>query len=157
MARQVFLLSEEAMKEIEKILADLVEESKACYAQVVDRSGYVIAYHGKPRHIHFEELGAIAAGIVSAMQVIVNLAESQESTIKFHSKSMANFHFRWINPRVFLLVAFDHQTTESAVRTKAKHAAKLAHSHLAEDETQPVELGSVQFIEEKLSELFKDM
>jgi len=157
MARQFFLLSEEAIKATEVALGDLVADARARYAQVVDRSGYVIASHGQPSHMHPEELGAIAAGILSAMQVVVNLAESKESTIKFHSRTMGNFHFYWINPRVFMLVAFDNRTTESLVRSKAKRAAKAIHPHLAQDETQPAQLGSVQFIEDKLGELFEDL
>ena len=157
MARQFFLLSEEAVTAIEEALESLVTDACASYAQVVDRSGYVIASHGQPSHMHPEELGAIAAGILAAMQVVVNLAESQESTIKFHSKTMANFHFRWISPRVFLLVAFDSSTTESLVRGKTKRTVKLIHPHLAQDETQPAQLGSVQFIEDKLGELFEDL
>jgi len=156
MGSQFFLLSEDAIKTIERTLKDLVAEARARYAQVVDRSGYVIATHGEPLHLHPEELGAIAAGILSAMQVVVNLAESQESTIKFHSKTMANFHFQWINPRVFLLVAFDKQTTETLVRSKARRAAKVIHPHLTQDETQATEIGSGRFIEDKLSELFQD-
>lgn len=157
MARQFFLLSEEAIKAIEKTLADVVKDARALYAQVVDRSGYVIASEGQPTHMHPEELGAVAAGILSAMQVIVNLAESKEATLKFHSKTIGNLHFHWINPRVFLLVSFDNQTTESLVRSKAKRTAKVIFPHLAQDETQPSQIGSVQFIEDKLSELFQDL
>jgi len=157
MARPFFLLSEQSIKAIEKTLVELVEESRARYAQVVDRSGYVIANHGQPSHMHPEELGAIAAGILSAMQVIVNLAESPETTLKFHSKTISNFHFHWISPRVFLLAAFDNATTESLVRSKARRAARLILPHLAQDETQRMSVGSVQFIEDKLSELFQDL
>jgi hypothetical protein len=157
MARQFFLLSETAIEAIEKMLAELVSETKACYVQVIDRSGYLVAGHGQPTHVHPEELGAIAAGILSAMQVIVNLAESQESTIKFHSKTMTDFHFAWITPRVFLLVAFDNNASEVLVRSKAFRTAKAIHPHLAQDQTEPGELRSVRFIEDKISELFRDL
>jgi predicted regulator of Ras-like GTPase activity (Roadblock/LC7/MglB family) len=157
MGRQFFLLSEQSIQAIEKILANLVNDARASYAQVVDRSGYVVATHGQPSHMHPEELGAVAAGILSAMQVVVNLAESQEATLKFHSKTIANFHFHWVNPRVFLLIAFDNQTTESLIRSKGKRAVKLIHPHLAQDETQRADMGSGQFIEDKLSELFQDL
>jgi predicted regulator of Ras-like GTPase activity (Roadblock/LC7/MglB family) len=157
MARQFFLLSEQAIKSVEATLVNLVQEARACYAQVVDRSGYVIAGYGQPVHMHPEELGAMTAGILSAMQVMVNLAESQEATLKFHSRTITNFHFVWINPRVFLLVAFDNQTTESLVRSKAKRTAKIIYPHLAQDDTQRTPFGSVQFIEDKLSELFQDL
>jgi predicted regulator of Ras-like GTPase activity (Roadblock/LC7/MglB family) len=156
MARQFFILSEDAIKTIEKLLAKLAEETHANYIQVIDRSGYVVVAHGRPAHVHPEELGAIAAGILSAMQVIVNLAESKESTVKFHSKTMTNFHFIWINPRVFLLVAFDGTANESLVRSKARRTAELIHPHVSQDDTQPVDLRSVQFIEDKLSEMFLD-
>jgi predicted regulator of Ras-like GTPase activity (Roadblock/LC7/MglB family) len=156
MARQFFILSEDAIKTIEKLLAELAEETHANYIQVIDRSGYVVVAHGRPTHVHPEELGAIAAGILSAMQVIVNLAESKESTIKFHSKTMTNFHFIWINPRVFLLVAFDGTANESLVRSKARRTAELIHPHVSQDDTQPADLRSVQFIEDKLSEMFLD-
>ena len=157
MARQFFLLSEEAIEAIEKTLLELVTDSKAAYAQVIDRSGYLIAAQGQPTHMHPEEMGAIAAGIVSAMQVVVNLAESKESTIRFHSKNMANFHFIWINPRVFLLVAFDNAAAESVVRAKAARTAAAIAPHLSQDQTQPREIGSGRFIEDKITELFQDL
>jgi hypothetical protein len=157
MARQFFLLSEEAIAAIEKTLAELVADTKASYVQVIDRSGYLIATQGQPTHMHPEELGAIAAGIVSAMQVVVNLAESRDSTIKFHSESMANFHFIWVNPRVFLLVAFDNAASESVVRTKAAYTAAAIAPHLSQDQTQPHEIGSGRFIEDKITELFQDL
>jgi hypothetical protein len=157
MARQYFILSEETVGTIEKMLANLAAETRASYVLVIDRSGYVIVGHGRPTHVHPEELGAIAAGVLSAMQVIVNLSESRESTVKFHSKTMANFHFAWITPRVFLLVAFDGAQSESLVRNKARRTAELIYPHLVQGETQPTDLKSVQFIEDKLTEMFQDL
>jgi len=157
MARQFFLLSEEAIEAIERTLGALVAESRASYALVIDRSGYLIASFGQSTHVHPEELSAIAAGIVSAMQVVVNLAESKESTIRFYSETMVNFHFVWINPRVFLLLAFDDKTSESAIRGKAGQTAKMISPFLAQDQTQQVDVGSGRFIEDKLSELFQDL
>jgi len=157
MARQFFLLSEQAVEAIEKTLATLVADSQGSYALVIDRSGYLIASHGQTTHVHPEELAAIAAGIVSAMQVVVNLAESKESTIHFYSDSMSNFHFVWINPRVFLLLAFDNNTPEAALRSKAGLTAMMITPYLAQDQTQQVDIGSGRFIEDKFSELFQDL
>lgn len=157
MARQFFLLSEDAVREIEKTLATLVAETKSRYALVIDRSGYLIASCGQPAHVHPEELSAIAAGIVSAMQVIVNLAESQESTIAFHSQTMPDLHIAWINPRVFLLLAYDDNTSEIIARGRARQAVRALSPFLAQDQTQQTNLGSVEFIESKLSELFQDL
>lgn len=157
MARQLFLLSEAAIEKIEKILQQLVEETQACYAQVIDRSGYLIVSHGQPAHVHPEELGVIAAGILSAMQVVVNLAESQEATVKFHSRSMTDFHLVWIDARIFLLVAFNDKASEAIVRSQAIRAARNIHPHLSQDQTQPTEMDSVRFIEDKISELFQDV
>jgi len=157
MPRQFFVLPEQTVQSIEKVLEQLIGETHANYAMAIDRSGYVICSHGQPTHVHPEELGAIAAGILSATQVIVNLAESQETTLKFHSKTMTNFHFTWVNTRVFLLVAFDGSGSEPLVRSETKQAAERIQPFLSQDETQPGDLGSVRFIEDKLSEMLHDL
>jgi len=157
MGRQFLILPEDAIRSIEKVLTNLAKETHANYTMVIDRSGYIISGHGRPSHVHPEELGAIAAGILSAMQVIVNLAESRETTLKFHSEVMTNLHFTWINARIFLLVAFDGAASESLVVSKAKSTADKLRPLLAQDETQPVKADSVQFIEGKISEMFQDL
>jgi len=157
MARQFFLLSGEAIEKIESKMGELVSQTKAKFSQVIDRSGYLIASRGQPPHIHPEEFGAISAAVLSAMRVVVNLAESQEITMKVHSQTMPDLHFRWINPRVFVLVAFDNATSDHAVRDAARSFASEVFPHLAQDQAQAPDLRSNQFIEEKIEELFRDL
>ena len=157
MARQLFLLSGEAIQLIEKKLGELVKQTKAQFSQVIDRSGYPIASCGNLPHIHPEELGAISAGVLSATQVVVNLAESQEITMRFHSRNMPDFHFRWVNPRVFVLVAFGSATSEEVVRDAARRFAGEVLPQLVQDQSQVPDLRSSQFIEGKIAELFRDL
>ncbi|MBM3335607.1 hypothetical protein FJY63_13190 [Candidatus Sumerlaeota bacterium] len=157
MARRIFLLSGEAIQLIEKKLGELVKQTRAQFSQVIDRSGYLVATCGKPPHIHPEELGTISAGVLSAIQVVVNLAESAGVTMRFHSRSMPDFHFRWVNPRVFVLVAFGSATSDQVVCDAARCFADEVSAHLAEDQSDVGGVSTAQFIEGKIEELFRDL
>ncbi len=156
MISDFYSLSEEAINTIIREMQKLLENTNARCALLVDKSGYIIASEGSFSYLPAEDIGAIAAGSVAALGTLVNIASSNEMTIDFHSKGIDTIYFILLNTRIFLNILYDSAITKKKIRDASKAFVKTVQPLLDKDATQPVKLQSVEFIEEKLSELFKE-
>lgn len=156
MISDFYSLSEETISTIVQQMQRLLENTNARCALLVDKSGYIIASEGSFSYLPAEDMGAIAAGSVAALGTLVNIANSNEMTIDFHSKGIDAIYFVLLNNRVFLSILYDSSITKKKIRDASKVFVRIVQPLLDQDATQPVKLQSVEFIEEKLSELFKE-
>ncbi len=156
MISDFYSLSEETINKIFQEMQKLLENTNARCALLVDKSGYIIASEGNFSYLPAEDMGAIAAGSVAALGTLVNIANSSEMTIDFHSKGIDTIYFVLLNNRIFLNILYDSSITKKKIRDASKAFVKAVQPLLDRDGTQPVKLQSVEFIEEKLSELFKE-
>ncbi|MFH0793919.1 MAG: hypothetical protein V2A74_07800 [bacterium] len=157
MNKEFFVLSEKALNVIEKALTEMLQDEEIRSALFVDRTGYIIAHRGKLSHKTAEELGVITAGFVACLNSLSSISKSENMSIKFHSNRVENLHFRSVTPRTFLAVFFDPELPDSIVEKLATVFAETVEPALDEEETEGVSFGSLEFIEEKLNELFEDL
>jgi hypothetical protein len=156
-SRHFYQLSEKVLDLVEAQLADLLERSGARCAMLIDRSGYLILRRGKFTSVHPEEMATIGAGTFNALQSFVNMSESPELTVNFHTKSLDNIHFHQVNRHSILLVIFRfHEVAEEDVRRLSKEYAEKIAPELNKDITEVAGWNSVKFISKKLDELFED-
>jgi predicted regulator of Ras-like GTPase activity (Roadblock/LC7/MglB family) len=156
MISNFYSLSEETVNMITEEMQKLLESTNARCALLIDKSGYIIASEGSFSYLPAEDMGAIAAGSLGALSALVNIANSNEMTIEFHSKGIDTIYFALLNNRIFLNILYDSSTTKKKIRDASKIFVKTVQPLLDKDATQTIKLQSVEFIEEKLSELFKE-
>lgn len=153
---KLYSLSKETISAIERNLQRLIKKSLPRCAFLFERSGYIICSKGDFQYLQPEDMGAIAAGAIAALQSMVSITNSSELTITFHNTTGDRIHFAVVTPRILLAVLYDTQTNTKKVREGVREFLKVCKPYLLKDETHPTGLDSVQFINEKLNELFKD-
>jgi len=151
-----FALSANTIEEVEKALQQLMEQSRARCAFVLDRTGCILASTGDFYPMNPETMGAIAAGAIAALNQLVARAESREVSIRFYGSELERIHFALISDRVILTILHPHHSTTGMVRAATKNFIQKIRPLLESDQTRPGPLASVQYIEKKLDELFSD-
>ncbi len=105
-------------------------------------------------------MGATAAGVVAALNTMVANASSPEVSIRLYGADVDKVHFLVIADRVILTLLYSRRTTAGRVRSAAKSFAQAVAPLIEnQDDTTNHEhlVKSVQFIENKLNDMFKDM
>lgn len=152
--------SEEALDAIEEALEILIDESSARCALVIDRTGCILAYCGDFHPIGKETMGATAAGVVAALNTMVARASSPEVSVRLYGADVDKIHFLVVADRIILCLLYSRRTTAGRIRAAAKAFSHTITPILSKerDSTTPESLvKSVQFIENKLNDMFKDM
>jgi len=157
MNKEFFVLSERSLNVIEGAMTQMLRDEEIRSALFVDRTGYIIAHRGKLSYKTAEELGVITAGFVACLNSLSSISKTERMTIKFHNNKVENLHFRAATPRTFLAVFFDPELPDSIVEKLASTFTEVVVPALDEEEPEGVSFGSVEFIEEKLNELFEDL
>jgi len=152
-----YSLSEETIKIIERNIQKLLRKARPKCVLLIEKSGYIITSKSEVDFKQPENMGAIAAGILTALQSTVSFVNATELTITFHNSSVDRIHFVMLTPKIFLVVLYDNQTPLKKMREGIKEFAKIIRQQLIKDETHPPKIDSVQFINEKLDEIFKDV
>ncbi len=153
---KLFAISKETIEIIEKHLQRLIKIAKPKCAFLFERSGYIICSKGEFEFLQPEDMGATAAGALAALQNMVNLTNSKEQTITFYNTNVDKIHFAMVTNRVFLAVLYDSETTNKKIRDAVKEFLRIINPYLTSDESKHVTFSSVQYINDKLNELFKD-
>ena len=154
--QQFFSLSEDVLEGVEVALNELLTQSKARCCMVIDRSGCLVLQCGRFDSLHPEEMSAVGAGVFAALQSLVNMTESHELTVNFHTPNLDNIHFQEINKRMILAVIYRfYEVSEEVIREQSTTFVAETQPMLSGDETDVVSLGSIKFISKKLDELFE--
>jgi predicted regulator of Ras-like GTPase activity (Roadblock/LC7/MglB family) len=157
----LIFFSSEVLEQIDRALLDLLEESKAKCAVLIDRTGCILSSAGDFHPMAEENMGAVAAGVIAALNTMVARASSPEVSVRFYGSDIDKIHFTVVADRLILCMLHSRQTTSGQIRSAAKAfstvAKKLVESAKISDDTESEDLArSVQFIENKLNDMFKD-
>ena len=142
-----------AVDRMNEQLERLVESGLADCAMVVDHSGYLIARRGTVEYLPLEDLATITAGSFASFTLTMKISEMSAD---FFSRSVCSQYCLNINSQLFLLALHPHGPTPDRLRAEARTAAEAIRNDLGQDEPLGLRLESVQFITDKLDELFKD-
>jgi hypothetical protein len=153
--------SEDILSTMDGALAMLLEETGSRCAFVIDRTGCILSASGDFHPIGRETMGATAAGVIAALNTMVAQAVSPEVSIKLYGSEVDKVHFYVIADRLVLGILQTRSSTTGTVRNAARSFAQTISPLLARDraeghDTQRV-VKSVQYIESKLDDIFKDM
>lgn len=156
----VIHFSDTVLECIDDALNVLLQDSNAKCALVIDRTGCVLANAGDFHPVSEDNMGAVAAGVIAALNTMMSRATSPEVSIKFYGSDVDKVHFMVVADRFVLCMLHGRNTTTGQVRSAGKAFIKTVMPVIEKErasETHSENLvKSVKYIENKLNDMFKD-
>lgn len=153
---QFFALSRRTLEDIEAALNDLRADSGSRCAFVLDRTGCILAFCGDFYPLNPQTMGAIAAGALAALNSLVSRAESREVSIRFYGAEVERIHFALLNERLSVVMLYAQNPRITNVRASVRGFVQKVRPILERDQTRPGPLASMEYIESKLDEMFRE-
>ena len=123
MPRQRFITPEE-QKQIDKLLRELLRNSDAKTAILLDQGGFLMSVQGFTEHIDPNTIAVLAAGAFATTRELAKLIGEEEFTVMFHQGRRDNIHISAIGKDALLVVIFENTTTIGMVRLFARETGK---------------------------------
>jgi predicted regulator of Ras-like GTPase activity (Roadblock/LC7/MglB family) len=124
MTRKPLVLTEESMAQINKVLMNLLKQSDAKCAILVDQDGKCIAKKGFTKTIDTDSLSALIAGAFSSTRAMAKLVGEKDFSVLFHQGDKDHIHNILVDDDTILTVIFDDRTTIGMVRLYSKESAQ---------------------------------
>ena len=109
-------------KRIDELLNNLLYESNARCALLVDRTGQLVTTAGEQPNFDSAAFASLTAADFSANDQLATLIGEEEFSSLFHQGRNESMYLAGIGGRVILVVLFDSSTTLGLVRIKIKDA-----------------------------------
>lgn len=156
----IVFFSSDVLEKIDEAVEVLLEESKARCALVIDRTGCLLSSAGDFYPLAEDTMGAVAAGVIAALNTMVSRATSPEVSIKLYGSDVDKIHFLVIKDRLILCMLHTRHTTGGQIRAAAKSFSNTVTPIIEREKSDSQEgtdlAKSVQYIEAKLNDLFKE-
>ena len=118
-----FVMYEQDLKRIQKILQRLREGANAQMVFLVDRNGSMIAMQGDTENVDTTSFASLAAGNVAATESLARLIGEKEFNVLYHEGGQNNIHLSMVNNRIILVVVFSNKSALGLVRLRVKQAS----------------------------------
>jgi len=147
---------------IEAILTNLLYESNARCALLVDRTGQLVTTIGEQPDFDSAAFASLTAADFSANDQLAALIGEEEFSSLFHQGRSESMYLADVGKRLILVVLFNQQTTLGLVRIKIKEAVVDLNRAFEEvfgraDEGSPaLERGFVDEAEDEIDRLFRE-
>jgi predicted regulator of Ras-like GTPase activity (Roadblock/LC7/MglB family) len=119
-----FVIYEEELEQIDRVLSKLVKEAEAKCALLVDKDGHLITRQGFTHSLDTTALAALLAGSFASTKEIARLVGEPEFSVLFHQGRRDHIHISIVGDRTILVVIFDDRTTIGMVRLYAKETGE---------------------------------
>jgi predicted regulator of Ras-like GTPase activity (Roadblock/LC7/MglB family) len=160
MANQPLILTKTEITQIHRALLQMLKQSEAKCAMLVDADGKCLAKKGFTANIDTDALAALIAGSFASTRAMASLVGEKDFSVLFHQGERDHVHNILVDDNTILTVIFDDRTTIGMVRLYSKESAKVLRETLvaAKKKTLPADK-RVQIendVEERLDDLFKE-
>jgi predicted regulator of Ras-like GTPase activity (Roadblock/LC7/MglB family) len=125
------ILFEEDIATLGKSLSNLIRDSEANAAFLIDKNGQQITAAGDFDNIDTTALATLTAGNVAATDGLAKLLGEKGFTILFHEGEQDNIHISIVGDVAILVVIFDEKTSVGMVRLRVKQATSALEEALA--------------------------
>lgn len=152
--------SDEFLEHLDDQVDVLLHESKAKCAMIIDRTGCILSSAGDFHPLSHDNMGAMAAGVIAALNAMVSRATSPEVSVKFYGAEVDKVHFVVLADRLILCMLHNRHTTSGQIRQAARNFTSAVLPTIDRERQTNTNAGtdellkSVQYIESKLNELF---
>jgi len=156
----VYAIPPDQLENLDRALEKLLDQSKARCGLILDRTGMILAYAGDFHPVNPQVMGATAAGVIAALNSMVARAASPEINVRFYGSEVDRIHFLLLGDRLILCLLLGRTALGGNVRSAVKAFSSSVQPMLERfrpDARQAEDvLKSVQYIESKLDDMFKD-
>jgi predicted regulator of Ras-like GTPase activity (Roadblock/LC7/MglB family) len=162
LGQDYLVIYEEEIEQIEKTLSQLIKNSQAKCALLVDKDGHLITRQGFTHSLDTTALAALLAGSFASTKEIARLVGEPEFSVLFHQGKKDHIHICLVGERSILAVIFDDRTTIGLVRLYAKQTSEELTSILAsaskgkKDKRGQMAPDFSASLESKLDDVFSD-
>ena len=153
-------LSESDYKRISEHLTELLRESDARCAMVVDRTGQLLATVGETPSFDPTVFASLTAADFSANDELAKMIGEPEFASLFHQGEKESMYLADVGRRLILVVLFNQRTTVGLVRLRVKQTVQDLSQLLSEmfgrlSQGQP-DGGLLEGAEDEIDKLFDD-
>ncbi|KPK79935.1 MAG: hypothetical protein AMS25_10825 [Gemmatimonas sp. SM23_52] len=148
---------------IEEILNNLLYESNALCALLVDRTGQLVTTVGEQPDFDSAAFASLTAADFSANDQLAALIGEEDFSSLFHQGRSESMYLADVGKRLILVVLFNQQTTLGLVRIKIKDAVEGLNRAFEEVfgraegvESPALERGFVDEAEDEIDRLFRE-
>ena len=148
---------------IEEILNNLLYESNALCALLVDRTGQLVTTVGEQPDFDSAAFASLTAADFSANDQLAALIGEEDFNSLFHQGRSESMYLADVGKRLILVVLFNQQTTLGLVRIKIKDAVEGLNRAFEEGfgraegvESPALERGFVDEAEDEIDRLFRE-
>lgn len=160
MANQPLILTKTEITQIHRALLQMLKQSEAKCAMLVDADGKCLAKKGFTANIDTDALAALIAGSFASTRAMATLVGEQDFSVLFHQGQRDHIHNILVDDNTILTVIFDDRTTIGMVRLYSKESAKILRDTLSQAKKKTIPADKrVQFendVEDRLDDLFKE-
>jgi predicted regulator of Ras-like GTPase activity (Roadblock/LC7/MglB family) len=157
---QPLILTKTMITQIHRALLQMLKQSEAKCAMLVDADGKCLAKKGFTSNIDTDALAALIAGSFSSTRAMARLVGETDFSVLFHQGTRDHIHNILVDNNTILTIIFDDRTTIGMVRLYSKESAKILKETLedAKNKKLPmdrkIEIG--KDIEDQLDNLFNE-
>lgn len=160
MANQPLILTKTEITQIHRALLQMLKQSEAKCAMLVDADGKCLAKKGFTSNIDTDALAALIAGSFSSTRAMAKLVGETDFSVLFHQGTRDHIHNILVDNNTILTVIFDDRTTIGMVRLYSKESARILKETLVASKTRKMPGGrKVQIekdVEDQLDNLFSE-
>ncbi len=118
------ILTKTEITQIHRALLQMLKQSEAKCAMLVDADGKCLAKKGFTANIDTDALAALIAGSFSSTRAMAKLVGETDFSVLFHQGERDHIHNILVDNNTILTVIFDDRTTIGMVRLYSKDSAK---------------------------------
>lgn len=131
-------LIEEDIQQLDDALRELLKQTEATTAVVIDKGGFLITHQGDSRQFDLTTIAALASGAFMANQTIANLVHETTFNNVYQQGERFSIFTTCIDEHCLLVVIFKAQLSVGAVKYFAVPAAeKIANQLQSAQEREP--------------------
>lgn len=158
MAKNPLILTKTEITQIHRTLLQMLKQSEAKCAILVDADGKCLAKKGFTQNIDTDALAALIAGSFASTRAMASLVGESDFSVLFHQGEKDHIHNILVDNDTILTIIFDDRTTIGMVRLYSKEGAKAIKATLtgARDKRLPAgkKIDIERDVEDRLDDLF---
>ncbi|MCC6546730.1 roadblock/LC7 domain-containing protein [Candidatus Sumerlaeota bacterium] len=160
MANQPLILTKTEITQIHRALLQMLKQSEAKCAILVDADGKCLAKKGFTANIDTDALAALIAGSFASTRAMAKLVGETDFSVLFHQGERDHIHNILVDNNTILTVIFDDRTTIGMVRLYSKECSKSLKETISQARQKKIPVGKqIQIekdVEDQLDNLFKE-
>lgn len=158
MAKAPLILTKSDITQIHRTLLQMLKQSEAKCAILVDADGKCLAKKGFTQNIDTDALAALIAGSFASTRAMASLVGESDFSVLFHQGEKDHIHNILVDNDTILTVIFDDRTTIGMVRLYSKECVKVIRGNLEKAREKRLPAGqSIDIerdVEDRLDDLF---